>query len=408
MAEIRNPAATAMPDEGPLPLLQPRPIPSERAIYWVPTQFGSKGSAAGIVPEGPVLITRDALRALDAHVAASPGEGRLGYLVGERFRDPETRQPYVIVTSVIPVTRPLVADRSVQLVADTVDLVRSEAQHARRYLLGWYHSHPYGQPTLTRADLETHSAHFPEDWTVAIVMTVGRGAPQASVLRPAGDRFRHAPALPFYELMESESLLANSEAKPSVVTWSNYFTDESIKQDRPARISSAFGLSAGMPTRGSGVIPASAFSEPPGRLRRRKIDRWLRPVLLAAFGIVSILALILAIQLAERGGQERTPAPLGAAPRSPTAAAFAISADSVARALRGYRDLAALFDSGRVGCVQLGLGLVRVEDRWITYAMRQRDLGASMAEPLAARHQALDVETQWVERHFGRSGCPRP
>ena len=408
MADTRTPAAAAMPDEGPLPLLQPRAIPTERTVYWVPTQFGSKGGVSGTVPGGTILITRDALRAIDAHVAASPGEGRLGYLVGERFRDPETREPYAVVSSVIPVTRPLVADRTPQLVADTVDLVREEAMHTRRYLLGWYHSHPYGQPTLTRTDLETHSTHFAEEWTVAVVVTAGRGAPQASVLRPAGDRFRHAPALPFYELIESESLLVGSDAKPSVLTWSNYFTDESIKQDRPSRIAGALGLSAGMPVRSSGVIPVSAFSEPPGRLRRRRIDRWLRPVLLAAFGIVSILALILAIQLADQGRQERRPAALGTPIRSPAAAAFAVAADSVARALRGYRDLAVLFDGGRVGCVQLGLGLVRVEDRWITYAMRQRDLGAAMTDPLAARHQTLDGETQWVERHFGSSGCARP
>jgi proteasome lid subunit RPN8/RPN11 len=362
------------------------------------------------VPGGPILITRDALRAIDAHVTASPGEGRLGYLVGERFRCTESKEPYVVVSSVIPVTRPLVADKSPQLVGDTVEQVRAEVAHTGRYLIGWYHSHPYGQPTLTRADLETHARHFADEAAVAVVVTVGRGAPQGAVVRPGGERWRHAPAVPFYELVESESLLFGGDGKPSVQRWSNYITEEKVREERPSRISNALGWTPGVPGKATEVIPPGSFAEPPGRSRRRVVGRWFRPALLAAVGAVSIFALIMAIQFAEQGRQAELRSRTSAARpmRSPAAAALAVSADSLARAVRGYRDLATLFDGGRAGCQQLGLGLVSVEDGWITYTIRWQGLAATSTGAAASRQEILESEVQWVEQHFGGSRCARP
>lgn len=408
MADFPHPAA-AVPDEGPLPLLPPRSFPHERAIYWVPGQLGSKGVASEDPPGGDIVITRDALRAVNAHVTASPGEGRLGYLVGERFQDPDTKRPYVVVSSVIPVTRPVVADKTPQVVADTIDQVREEVAHTRRYLIGWYHSHPYGQPTLTRADLEAHAQHFADESTVAVVVTVGRSAPQGAVLRPGGERWRHAPAVPFHELIESESLLFGGEGKPTVVTWSNYVTDEEVRQDRQSGVSGVFGFGTGVPSRSAAVISPGAFLEPPNRLRRRMIDRWLRPVLLVAVGFVSIFALIMSIQFVERGQEETIRRrPVATPARSPQARGIARAADSVAIAVRGYRDLAALFDGARVGCEQLGLGLVRVEDGWISFTLRWQGLREVPTGDASSRRQTLESEVQWVEQHFGGSRCARP
>ena len=82
-------------------------------------------------------------------------------------------------------------------------------------------------------------------------------------------------------------------------------------------------------------------------------------------------------------------------------------ADSLAAAVRGFSDRAALFERRQQTCDGLARGLLAVEARWQSYSTARRASG--ILDPThAARDQTLYAGVDAVERRFERSGCQRP
>ena len=98
----------------------------------------------------------------------------------------------------------------------------------------------------------------------------------------------------------------------------------------------------------------------------------------------------------------RAPAPVNS-----TWLGFDRIAGSVAATARVYGDRMRQFGGSQIDCTGLSRGLVAVEDVWMEY-----NVGKKQAPPLdaprAARDQTLYATVDSVERHFDRSGCPRP
>ncbi len=90
-----------------------------------------------------------------------------------------------------------------------------------------------------------------------------------------------------------------------------------------------------------------------------------------------------------------------------TLQALAYLSDSLAQAVRRYRDRAKLFDNRQIDCRELAPGLVSVEDRLIAYS-RYKTRVSVLDSVLQVTDQILTAGSDSVERHFDRSGCPRP
>ena len=101
-----------------------------------------------------------------------------------------------------------------------------------------------------------------------------------------------------------------------------------------------------------------------------------------------------------------TPA-TAAAPADTTWLAFDRIADSVTKTVGVYGDRRQQFDGSRIDCTGLSRGLVAVEDAWTEYNVGKRQT-PTLDAPRAARDTTLYASVDSVERHFDRSGCPRP
>ena len=83
--------------------------------------------------------------------------------------------------------------------------------------------------------------------------------------------------------------------------------------------------------------------------------------------------------------------------------------DSLGQSIRHYRDRARLFDDRKIDCAALAPGLVAVENILIAYSRGRAGVAATAMDAMhQLRDQALTAATDSVERHFDRSGCPRP
>ena len=82
-------------------------------------------------------------------------------------------------------------------------------------------------------------------------------------------------------------------------------------------------------------------------------------------------------------------------------------ADSLATAVRGFSDRAALFERRQLACDGLARGLLAVEARWQSYSTARRASG--VLDPThTVRDQTLYAGVDSVERRFEKSGCQRP
>jgi pimeloyl-ACP methyl ester carboxylesterase len=101
------------------------------------------------------------------------------------------------------------------------------------------------------------------------------------------------------------------------------------------------------------------------------------------------------------------PIPQPVAPPSPFARFDRLS-DSLARAVRSYRDRAELFASGRLDCGGLANGLVAIENLWPTYNAERRARMATFDQRRALQDQGMYASVDSVESSFEQSACRRP
>jgi len=85
-----------------------------------------------------------------------------------------------------------------------------------------------------------------------------------------------------------------------------------------------------------------------------------------------------------------------------------VVADSVARALRGYRGQADLFTQRRLDCAGLARELAAVESRWLRYSAERRAVRATLDPARAATERSLYASVDSAERRFDQTGCARP
>ena len=205
-----------MSTDGPLR----QPIPVGRSILWSPASGGSK--RPGNIPF-PVFLSQAALTAILEHVATPhrPGQGILGFLLGDECECPETGTSYLVIDVALRLNQAIYGDRTRDVVTRLWDHIQQQLEQQRASLIGWYHTHAPLPLTLSGHDVETHEHYFAEPWQVALLLGTDAAEPAGSFFRAGTDEAWTDTALPFYELLAPESIRPDGK-KRSFVTWKNY------------------------------------------------------------------------------------------------------------------------------------------------------------------------------------------
>jgi proteasome lid subunit RPN8/RPN11 len=127
----------------------------------------------------------------------------------------------------------------------------------QRELVGWYHAHPRLGISFSKSDERLHSAHFPNRWQCALVLSSDAGAHEAGFFQRDSKTgaFRSTPA-PFFEVLPEDGL--RGEPVRSDVIWANYRADRSVLRSwvEPGKASfELVGLGIG---NGAGGLEAAA------------------------------------------------------------------------------------------------------------------------------------------------------
>ena len=202
----------------PGPLRQP--IPVGRSILWSPASAGPKRPGNILFP---VFLSQAALTAILEHLATPhrPGQGILGFLLGDQCECPETGVSYLVIDVAVRLNQAIYGDRTRDVVTRLWDHIQQQLEQQRASLIGWYHTHAPLPLTLSGHDVETHEHYFAEPWQVALLLGTDPAEPAASFFRAGTDEAWTGTSQPFYELLAPESIRPDGK-KRSFVTWKNY------------------------------------------------------------------------------------------------------------------------------------------------------------------------------------------
>ncbi len=198
----------------------PQPMPMERAILWNPSAGGGGPRASGRAPY-PIFFQQEAVVALQDHLKASPEQAIFGFLIGTLFRDPETGVLYAVIDKTLRLNQAIYGDKTEVVVARLWDRMQEQLARTSGRLLGWYHSHPGSELSLTTHDVETHEKYFTEPWQVAVLVAAEAEGMVGGFFRAGSHAAWAETPLAFYELLQSDSIRAGGK-KRSFIMWKNY------------------------------------------------------------------------------------------------------------------------------------------------------------------------------------------
>jgi len=206
----------------PKPEPRSQAMPMDRAILWNPSLPGVKASAGSSRAPYPIFFQQEAVIALQEHVKSSPTQAIFGFLIGDLYRDPESGVLYSIIDKTLKLSQAIYGDKTEVVVARLWDRMQEQLAKAAGTLLGWYHSHPGQGGYLTTHDVETHEKYFTDPWHVAILVAAEAGGVTGKFFRTTqGNDDWHKTPLPFYELLQPESIKPDGK-KRSFIVWRNY------------------------------------------------------------------------------------------------------------------------------------------------------------------------------------------
>ncbi len=233
------------------------PIPVARSILWSPAGAGPK--RPGHIPF-PIFLSQAALTAIHEHIAAPPrpGQGVLGFLLGDLCECPETNLSYLVIDSAVRLNQAIYGDRTRDVVTRLWDRVQGQLEQHQAHLIGWYHTHPPLPLELTEHDVETHEQYFGEPWQTALLLGTDPAEPAAGFFRASSEETWVSTLLPFYELLSPESIRPDGR-KRSFITWRNYRAYTAVP---PAAVTGPRAPAAKPPAEPK-FTPAPAKPKPP-------------------------------------------------------------------------------------------------------------------------------------------------
>src|SRR3989454_7495742 len=101
-----------------------QPIPVARSILWSPASGEGGAKRPGNIPF-PVFLSQSALTAIHEHVAtpARPGQGVLGFLLGDLCECPETNVAYLLIDAALRLNQAIYGDRTRDVVTRLWDQI---------------------------------------------------------------------------------------------------------------------------------------------------------------------------------------------------------------------------------------------------------------------------------------------
>jgi proteasome lid subunit RPN8/RPN11 len=398
----RVPDATPLPDatrvEGAGEYAE-RPMPMVTAVRWIPV-----GQSGVVDPIHPIFITHAALAGVQAQSKAPPDAASFGFLVGDVYIAPETRTPYVVVDSVIHSGWSRVGDHLTSALLEGRALVEEEVSRSGRRLVGWYQTHAAADPRLSAADVDAHLACFNQPWDVALVIAGSAGL-AGGVFRVASKTARSDQFLPFYELVEGDSLPGEGR-KVTALSWGNYRPPGLAFPPVDARRSPSRPLPRLLMDE---ALDADALaSEALRRVRpQRRIHFPLlqrRQTRMIGLGLVVAAALFWGYRAAA-SGVSAVDLPLASVTHADPVHGLA---DTVSFAVAAFDLRTIMYTSRKMGCADLAGGLIELEDRWIAYSVARRNVATTVDPAAIADDRRLRDDVDAAERAFARTGCPRP
>src|SRR5712691_9715070 len=113
-----------------------QPIPVARSILWSPESAGGGAQRPGHMPF-PVFLSQSALTAIHEHVAtpARPGQGVLGFLLGDLCGCPATTASYLVIAAAPGLNQAIYRDRTRGATARLWDRVQEQLETQQAHLI---------------------------------------------------------------------------------------------------------------------------------------------------------------------------------------------------------------------------------------------------------------------------------
>ena len=207
----RKPTEEAAPLTG-IPVLIEAPFPHERTLHWWPAELPVELNGNG---HTAVIVSQEVLVKVNEHVAQSLDRELGGFLLGNRYRCPNTSCDYVIIDQYSPAKYTESSEVRLNFTHDAWAQLSDElsGKFLGKLLIGWYHSHPRMDVFLSSHDMEIQTERFPEPWMVALVLEPEKHLGGFFCSRDG--RVKPNSPVDFFELLERNS-------RDSVIGWDNY------------------------------------------------------------------------------------------------------------------------------------------------------------------------------------------
>jgi len=194
-------------------------IPFPRSILWAPASTTRPGGEVAF----PVFLLQSALQAIYEHVTTPPhpGQGVLGFLLGDRCECPVTGLSYSVIDAALRLNQIIYADRSRDVVTRLWKRLDAQLEEQQAHLIGWYHTHTPLPLELSAHDVETHELYFNEPWQVGMLVGADPATPEGAFFRVGPEGSWARTPQPFYELLNEDSIRPDGK-KRSFITWKNY------------------------------------------------------------------------------------------------------------------------------------------------------------------------------------------
>jgi len=192
-------------------------IPTPRARRWRSPLESDEQK-----PVVSVFVTPRAYVRFCAHAGSDLDHEVGGVLVGERYADETTEEPFIMVEAVLPARHTRQGSAYLTFTQDSLVALNDELEerYPGKEMVGWYHTHPRMGVFLSGYDTWLHEYFFPAPWQVALVIEPHSVTGGFFVRKADGslDPRRYAG---FYELIEDDA--------QSVVHWRNLEPDPAVE-----------------------------------------------------------------------------------------------------------------------------------------------------------------------------------
>lgn len=162
-----------------------------------------------------LVVSQEVLLKVNEHVSQSLERELGGFLLGNRYRCPNTHRDYVIIDQYSPAKFIESTQVNLSFTHEAWAQLSDEltGKFLGKLLIGWYHSHPRMDVFLSSHDMDIHTERFQESWMVALVLEPEKH--RGGFFAERDGRVNPNAPVQFFELLERNS-------RDSVLAWANY------------------------------------------------------------------------------------------------------------------------------------------------------------------------------------------